>query len=73
MLASFLRKVEVCDLLSNKEIAWIRKKLKSIKPQPHWAPSDEQLRPLGYAIDYFKKKKNDTTYLESLYNDLLKL
>lgn len=38
-----------------------------------WKPSDEQLRPLEYAIDYFKKKQNDTTYLESLYNDLKKL
>lgn len=38
-----------------------------------WKPSDEQLRPLEYAIDYFKKKRNDTTYLESLYNDLKKL
>lgn len=43
------------------------------KYQPHWKPSDEQLRPLEYAIDYFKKKRNDTTYLESLYNDLKKL
>lgn len=25
------------------------------------------------AIDYFKKKKNNTTYLESLYQDLKKL
>jgi hypothetical protein len=37
-----------------------------------WKPSDEQLRPLEYAIEYFKKKGNDTTYLESLYNDLQK-
>jgi len=38
-----------------------------------WKPSDEQMRPLEYAIDYFKKKKNDITYLESLYQDLKKL
>lgn len=38
-----------------------------------WKPSDEQIRPLEYAIDYFRKKKNDTTYLESLYQDLKKL
>lgn len=44
--------------------------LKSLRVKFNWKPSDEQLRPLGYAIDYFKKKKNDTTYLESLYNDL---
>lgn len=42
-------------------------------PQKTWKPSDEQMRPLEYAIDYFKKKKNDTTYLESLYQDLKKL
>lgn len=47
--------------------------LKSLRPQHHWKPNDEQLRPLEYAIDYFKKKRNDTTYLESLYNDLKKL
>jgi hypothetical protein len=41
--------------------------------QKQWMPSDEQIRPLEYAIDYFKKKKNDTTYLESLYQDLKKL
>lgn len=45
--------------------------LKSLRPS--WRPSDEQLRPLEYAIDYFKKKRNDTTYFESLYNDLKKL
>ena len=42
-------------------------------PINHWKPSDEQIRPLEYAIEYFKKKKNDTTYLESLLNDLNKL
>lgn len=52
---------------------WLEKRLKFLRPQSHWKPSDEQLRPLGYAIDYFKKKRNDTTYLESLYNDLKKL
>ena len=45
--------------------------LKALRPS--WKPSDEQIRPLEYAIDYFKKKKNDTTYLESLLNDPQKL
>ena len=48
-------------------------RLKSLKERYTWKPSDEQIRPLEYAIDYFKKKKNDTTYLESLYQDLKKL
>lgn len=54
---------------------WFRPATRSEIPdnQPHWKPSDEQLRPLEYAIDYFKKKGNDTTYLESLLNDLNKL
>jgi len=52
-----------------KYIEW----LKSLRPQNRWKPSDEQIRPLEYAIDYFRRKKNDTTYLESLYQDLMKL
>ena len=47
------------------------KLLKSL--HPIWKPNEEQLQPLEYAIDYFKKKGNDTTYLESLLNDLNKL
>lgn len=35
MLNSFLHKVEVCDLLTNKENVWIVKKLKSLRPQPN--------------------------------------
>ena len=34
MLKAFLHKVEVCDLLTNKENVWIVKKLKSFRPQP---------------------------------------
>ncbi len=58
-----------CKSRCEDEINW----LKSLKDRHTWKPSDEQIRPLEYAIDYFKKKKNDTTYLESLYQDLLKL
>ena len=47
------------------------KLLKSL--HPIWKPNEEQLQPLEYAIDYFKKKGNDTTYLESLLNDLNEL
>jgi hypothetical protein len=63
-------------LPSGKEryIKWLNERfVKLVYPKSGWKPSDEQIRPLGYAIDYFKKKKNDTTYLESLYNDLKKL
>ena len=48
MLNSFLHKLEVCDLLTNKEIIWIKNKFKSIKdrvqPQPkqEWSEEDEK-------------------------------
>lgn len=42
MMNSFLHKMEVCDLLSNKESVWITNKLKSLKPQPkvEWSEED---------------------------------
>lgn len=43
------------------------------KAGEHWQPCDEHFRALGYAIEYFKKKKNDTTHLEDLYNGLKKI
>ena len=42
MLKAFLHKVEVCDLLTNKENAWIVKKLKSLHPS--WTPSEDQIQ-----------------------------
>ena len=62
----------ILDCYKSMNPDW-RNWLKSLRPQNHWKPSDEQIRPLEYAIEYFKKRKNDTTYLESLYNDLKKL
>ena len=44
MLESFLHKLEVCDLLSNKENVWAIKKLKSLRP--FWKPSEEQMKAL---------------------------
>lgn len=49
MLNSFLHKVEVCDLLTNKEDVWITKKLKSVRPQ-QWKPSNEQITELCRVI-----------------------
>ena len=51
--------------------SWV-KWLNSIKSN-HWKPSEEHFRALFYAIEYFKKKKNDTKYLESLYDGLKQL
>ena len=62
MFNSFLHKLEVCDLLSNKEITWIKNKLKSIK---HWKPSEKQMEELEYVT-----KGNSYPHLSSLYQDL---
>ena len=45
MLASFLHKVEVCDLLTNKESAWIVERLKALHPQPkqEWSEEDTEM------------------------------
>lgn len=42
MLSSFLHKIEVCDLLTNKENVWIIRKLKSLRPQPKQEWSEEE-------------------------------
>ncbi len=70
----FLHKLEVCDLLSNKENNWILDKFKSMKervqPQSQWKPSKEQMGALSLACD---GKLLSLDYLNSLYNDLKKL
>ena len=49
----------------------VKKKLQqNEKSDKRWQPCDEHFRALKYAIEYFKKKKNDTTHLEDLYNGL---
>lgn len=72
MLASFLHKVEVCDLLTNKENVWIVKRLKALRPQPHWKPSEEQMWALDVALENFYDQ-NDKAALNSLKIDLQKL
>lgn len=42
MFEGFMHKLEVCDLLTNKEIAWAKHRLKSLGPQSHWKPREEQ-------------------------------
>ena len=51
----------------DNEKAW----LKSLRPQPHWKPSEEQMDAIQYVsnFDYGGHRKA----LESLYNDLIKL
>ena len=55
-----------------KRIAWLNDRLKSLRPQPHWKPSDEQMMALNLASAYAFTER-DIIVLESLYNDLKKL
>jgi hypothetical protein len=71
MLNSFLHKVEVCNLLTNKEYAWIINKLKSLKPQNHWKPSIAQLNALSIVSK--GNAPDDIEAIVSLYNDLKEL
>lgn len=50
-------------------LAW----LKSLRPQPHWKPSKEQMRCLKYAIDSYESYEAKHHELQKLYNDLEKL
>lgn len=61
---------------SNLDFQNVKMWLKSLKPQPHWKPTDEQMRSLYFAvITYSKKDDYKLTYdsLNSLYDDLKKL
>jgi hypothetical protein len=49
-------------------------KLQSLCPHPHWKPSEEQMEELLAAIEYLDiDGHEDTTVLNSLYNDLKNL
>ena len=57
-------------------ISW----LKSLRPQPHWKPSEEQLRALNHFLDFHRPQYVASTHgwsayegLKSLYDHLLKL
>ena len=72
MIKDFLHKVEVCDLLTNKENVWIVRKLKSLRPQPHWKPTEEQIRKLNIAINCFEGDwgEDSARPLRELYEEL---
>jgi len=68
--------IAICNRYSRKDIAdW----LKSLRPQPHWKPSEEQIQALTVAIDeaarceepYWRDSLHDV--LLSLHTDLKKL
>lgn len=71
MLSGFLHKLEVCDLLSNKENAWIVRKLKSLRPQPQaeWSEEDEKmLKCCLIAINHYEKTCNIGNHLPTKFN-----
>lgn len=57
-----------------------REQLKSLRPQPHWKPSEEQMYALKNVVETYRQRHNisvggDCIFIgvESLYNDLKKL
>lgn len=50
-------------------ISW----LKSLKPQPHWKPSEEQLEALKLLINYYHKNANEATTEWKAYDNLISL
>ena len=58
------------------DTSWKRKvltRLKSLKPQSHWKPSDEQLDIIEMILTDEAMDDNIRSILETLYNDLKKL
>jgi hypothetical protein len=54
-------------------VDWLNNRLKSLRPQPHWKPSEEQMGFLKRAVDGYDITCRGQVALESLYNDLKKL
>ena len=69
MIESIIQSLEVTKGFGATDIKidW----LKSLKPQSHWKPSDEQIKTLEKTITYFVGGQK--TMLESLYNEIKKL
>ena len=58
------------DTSYDHEIAW----LKSLRPQPHWMPSKEQMDALERCIDYLDESDNDDfRIMLTLYEQLVSL
>ena len=58
--------------LREEQMEWLMNRLKSLRPQPHWKPSEEQMDSLHNAIVRCKGY-SDTEHLPELYEDLKKL
>ena len=72
MLTSIIQTLKLTNGAAQMKIDW----LKSIKPQPRWKPSEEQIKALKYVVNYFGElTEHFAEYDEtkSLYNDLKSL
>ena len=55
---------------NDKMVVWLENRLKSLPPQPHWKPSDEQMEAMEAGIRMFPKEAKYRKELESLYTYL---
>jgi GNAT superfamily N-acetyltransferase len=55
------------------EIDWLKSRVKSLRPQPHWKPIEEHLQALRRAIKKADVGSDTERWLNDLYNDLKKL
>jgi acyl carrier protein len=65
-----------CERFGGEEmsdvILWIKNRFKSLRPQPQWKPSEEQMEALKEAV-YQLDGSEYSAGIDSLYNDLQKL
>lgn len=61
--------------LREEQIEWLMNRLKSLRPQPHWKPSEEQIEALKFAVKLYKDThfENNHEKIVSLYEQLKKL
>ena len=66
--------------LRGEQIDWLKNKLKSLRPQPHWKPSEEQMAVLGRVVNTMSQTHNvstsgypDYVTMASLLTDLREL
>ena len=72
-LSFLLTLSEVSESITPTERTELGTFLQSLRPQPQWRPSEEQMEHLQRAKNSFSPTSEMYTWLECLYNDLLKL
>lgn len=66
--------INVCELHGYDETAgWLKNRLKSLRPQNEWKPSEEQMDSIDCAVRKMKESACYDSELVSLFNDLKKL